>query len=156
MTDTVMNRALTLCIMRKDLILVFIVLSCMSCKKNESNINQYENIPQIGVNIYLQLDQPAYFNLSAIGGHVYLNEGARGVIVYRTIDAYKAYERHSPHRSNEECAFVSADSSGIYGVEECDGIKYYLLDGTVATGDASVPLLQYQTQESQGTLHVYN
>lgn len=142
--------------MRNSLFLFFILLFVMSCKKNERNISQYENIPQIGVNVYLQLDQPAYFNLSTTGGYVYLNEGARGVIIYRTIDAYKAYERHSPHRSNEECAFVSADSSGIYAVEECDGIKYYLVDGTVATGNASVPLLQYQTQESQGTLHVYN
>ena len=151
-----MNIPLALHIMRNSLFLFFILLFVTSCKKNESNINQYENIPQIGVNVYLQLDQPAYFNLSTTGGYVYLNEGARGVIIYRTIDAYNAYERHSPHRSNEECAFVSADSSGIYAVEECDGIKYYLLDGTVATGNASVPLLQYQTQESQGTLHVYN
>ena len=151
-----MNIPLTLHIMRNSLFLFFILLFVTSCKKNESNINQYENIPQIGINVYLQLDQPAYFNLSAIGGYVYLNEGSKGIIVYRAIDAYKAYERHSPYRSDEECAFVTVDSSGIYAVEECDEIQFYLIDGSVATGDASVPLLQYKTQESQGTLHVYN
>ena len=142
--------------MRKCAVLFFVLLFIVSCKKKDNNINQYEDIPQIGINVYLQLDQPAYFNLSAIGGYVYLNEGSRGIIVYRTIDAYKAYERHSPYRSSEDCAVVSVDSSAIFATEECDGIQYYLTDGTVATGNATVPLLQYQTRESQGSLHVFN
>lgn len=152
----IMNRPLTLFLMKKQLLFLFVVFSFMSCKKKDNNITQYESIPQIGINVYLQLDQPAYFNLSAIGGYVYLNEGSKGVIVYRSIDAYKVYERHSPYKGDEDCAIVSVDSSGIYAVEECDGIQYYLTDGTVAAGNATVPLLQYQARESQGTLHIYN
>ncbi len=110
----------------------------------------------MGVNLYLNLDQPSNFNLTAVGGYIYVDGGSKGIIVYRDIDGYRAYERHSPHKSTESCSLVSVDSTGIYGVEGCDQIKYYLTDGTVATGNSSIPLLQYQTRESQGILQVFN
>ncbi len=127
-----------------------------SCKKNNNSTNQYENIPQVGVNIYLNLDQPSNFNLSAIGGYIYVEGGSKGIIVYRDVNAYRAYERHSPHKSTQACSKVYVDSTGIYAFEACDSILYYLSDGTVATGNSAIPLLQYQTRESQGTLLIYN
>lgn len=135
---------------------LFFLILFFSCKKKDTPINQYENIPNVNVNLYLQLDQPAYFNLTAIGGYVYLEGGSKGIIVYRTADAYKAYERHSPHRSSEACSIVSVDSSNVYAVEGCDNIQYYLIDGTVATGNSTIPLLQYEARESQGSLHISN
>ena len=142
--------------MRKGFFLITVFVLFLSCKKDDNNTNQYENIPQVPVNIYLNLDQPSNFNLTAIGGSINVEGGSRGILIYRDVNAYRAFERHSPHKSTEQCAVVTADSSNIFGVEECDGIQYYLSDGTVASGNSAIPLLQYQTRETQGILHIYN
>ena len=113
-------------------------------------------MPEVPVNIYINLSEPAYFGLTVIGGYTYIDGGSRGIIVYRTSDEYKAYERHTPYESEKPCAQVSVDSTATFMVDECSGSRFYLIDGSVERGPATIPLKQYFTSENQGSLRIYN
>ena len=118
-------------------------------------MEQVYGIPDVPVNIYINLNEPAYFGLTVIGGYAYVNGGSRGIIVYRNSDEYKAYERHSPYQPEKACAIVEVDSTRSFGIDKCSGSRYYLIDGSVEKGPATIPLKQYFTSENQGTLRIY-
>lgn len=135
---------------------VLCVLFFAQCNKNKNSDSSYADIPQVPVDLYLPLDQPAYFDLTVIGGWVYVEGGSRGILVYRNPEGYKAYERHTPYKSSESCAVVSVDDTRIYAVDGCSGSKFYLVDGTVAEGEAKLALKEYNVNEQQGILHIHN
>jgi hypothetical protein len=133
--------------------LIFLFLSC---KKEAQPDQGVASIPEVPVDMYIGLNEPAYFNLTAIGGWMYLNGGSRGLIVYRSIEGYNAYDRHTPYKAEQSCSFGSVDSNEVYIVEGCDQSKYLLIDGSVAAGPASQPLKRYRTNVTQGVLRIYN
>ncbi|PTT38099.1 hypothetical protein DBR28_09025, partial [Chryseobacterium sp. HMWF028] len=52
------------------------------------------------INVTLNLNLPAYYALNNINGWIYVNEqqsGTRGLIVVRTANGFKVYDRNAPH-----------------------------------------------------------
>jgi nitrite reductase/ring-hydroxylating ferredoxin subunit len=132
-----------------------IVVLLLGCKKNATT-DSYYNIPNVPVNITINLNEPSSFNLGTFGGWIYVEGGSRGIIVYRANEEYIAYERHSPHESERVCAVVSVDSTDLYALDECGENKFLLLDGSVAEGKASLPLKRYRTSVFSDILKIEN
>ncbi|MGS0747791.1 hypothetical protein [Halpernia sp. GG3] len=83
------------------LILITLIFSALlitnSCGNRQDTVSCFPNSP-ISVNLNLSL--PAYQNLQNVGGYIYVNEqssGTRGLIVVRTTNSFKVYDRNAPH-----------------------------------------------------------
>ncbi|MCS3530828.1 hypothetical protein [Chryseobacterium sp. JUb7] len=73
-------------------------LTINSCGSSADTVNCFPSSP---INVSINLNQPAYYNLNQVGGWVYLDlaqSGTRGLIVVRSSDTtFKAYDRNAPH-----------------------------------------------------------
>lgn len=133
--------------------IISINLLLTSCEEKEPY-----PIPNVPVNILLNLDLPSYQNLNAPGGWVYVNGGSRGLIVYRNFDEFVALDRHSTYNSDNNCAIASVDSINYFVLNDsCSDSQYSILDGTVVTGPAKWGLKRYNTSWDQAyTVQIYN
>jgi hypothetical protein len=115
-------------------------------------------IPNVPVNLLLNLDLPSYQNLNAPGGWVYINGGSRGIIVYRNFNEFIALDRHSTYDSDNSCAIVSVDINNSFVLNDsCSTSQYNMLDGTVVTGPAKWGLKSYNTSwDGAYTVQIYN
>lgn len=131
--------------------LILTIVAFTKCKKDDNN-----RVPLTPVNITVNVNQPAYFNLQTVGGWEYLNGGSRGLLVYRySADEFRAYDRHSPYNYEAGCR-VMVDSTNIFAVDTCSGSRFLLIDGSVERGPAGQPLTRYQTAFNGSILQIYN
>lgn len=132
--------------------LFLVVVACVKCTKNDND----SNVPLAQVNVTVNINQPAYFNLQTVGGWEYLNGGSRGLLVYRNgPEEFRAFDRHSPYNLDANCR-VFVDSTNIFAVDTCSGSRFLIIDGSVETGPAARPLTQYQTTYNGTVLQIYN
>lgn len=135
------------------IIVSILLLPIQSCNKNTNRV------PYVPVDLYLNISLPAYINLNANGGWVYVSGGSKGLIVYRqTTDLFLAYDRHCTYDVNANCSAAAVDSTNVVINCDCDGSQYQIFDGSVIQGPALAPLQQYQTSFDllSNTLHIYN
>lgn len=138
--------------------LAFLLFPLNACQR------QYPvNIPYVTFDYTINILDPLYVNLQAVGGSVLIDGGSRGIIIYRvSIEQFNAYERHCPYDSENACGKVDFDSSGILLVDnDCGGSgcgsKFNIIDGSVLNGPAQYPLIQYTTSfDGMAMLRVYN
>jgi len=97
--------------MNKKPFYIFCLLSLAAC--NSSPIDDL--IPNVPVNIELNLSDIDNLALQQIGGFVYLDGGVRGIILIRTsFDTYEAMDRNCTYQPTSSQAIVSMDSSGFF------------------------------------------
>jgi hypothetical protein len=116
------------------------------------NCNDQEDIiPYVYVNIYIDLNDPEYVDLNAVGNSVMVTGGVKGIIIFRkSLDEFTAFDRASP--ANPDCA-VNLDETGTTAIDTCTNSKFsLLLDGAVIEGPASLPLKMYQVHYNPNTL----
>jgi nitrite reductase/ring-hydroxylating ferredoxin subunit len=128
-------------------------VTILSCDKEEEG-----DIPDVPVDIYINVNKPSYSDLQTTGGWVYLTGGSKGIIVYRRSSReFMAYDRHCTYRPNKNCGRAQVDSSNIkIHCRPCSGSEYSIMDGSVLKGPASRPLKQYGTRFDGDVLHIYN
>lgn len=121
------------------------------------------NIPYISFDYTINILDPSFVNLQAVGGTATITGGSRGIIIYRvSIDQFNAYERHCTYDSENSCGKVSIDGSGIIMVDDdCAGSgcgsKFNIIDGSVIQGPAQYPLIKYNTSfDGISMLRIYN
>ncbi len=110
-----------------------------SCDKNQSQI------PNVYVDIYIDLTDPLYSDLQIPGNYVYITGGVNGIIVYRSSsDEFSAFERTCPY--DPDCGKVFVDQANYTAVDTvcCGSTFSLLLDGTVTKGPSPYPLKKYQ------------
>jgi hypothetical protein len=125
----------------------------MSCKRNN------DQVPNVLVDEYINLNLPEYIALNAVNNWVYYNyAGNKGIIIIRTSPTeFNAYERTCTYDPSVTSAYVKGIPNDIFCVDSTCGSKFSLIDGSVVTGPATVPLLKYKTQLlSNNFLHIYN
>lgn len=123
-----------------------------SCNKDPRN----DVIPYVPVNINIYVTDPAFFELSVIGGFSYIAGGSKGIIVYRqTQDLFLAFDRHCTYNVDAGCS-VQTDSSLVFLEDTCCNSSFLLYDGTVSSGPASIPLKQYATYFDGNVLQISN
>lgn len=105
--------------------------------------------------IYIQLDLPQYNDLSFDGGYVYLNEGLRGIILYRKgASTYYAFERTCSYRPFEAGATVDVHSSNLYMFDPSCKSSFSFDAGIPTGGPAQLSLRRYQTILNGRTLTI--
>ena len=132
--------------------LVFASGFAPSCKKDRRT-----EIPNVYVNLYLDVNSTMYLELNLVGGWVNITGGYRGITVYRSsTDDFVAFERTCPHDADVESAYVSVDDSGLTLTCASCGSRFLILDGSVVDGPSTLPLKQYYTTYDGTTLHIFN
>ena len=79
------------------ILLIFSSLNLHSCNSREETVSCFPNVP---INVVLNLNLPAYYDLQSTNGYIYVNEqqcGTRGLIVVKTTNGFKVYDRNAPH-----------------------------------------------------------
>lgn len=123
-----------------------------SCK------NEEYPIPDVPVNININLDLPSYQNLNSPGGYALINGGSRGIVIYRSFDEFVALDRHSTYNSTDPCAIVHVNPDNFFQlIDSCSGSKFDITNGVVIEGPAKWGLKRYTTTWNGGyTVSIYN
>jgi hypothetical protein len=115
-----------------------------SCKKNSSAT--ITGVPNVAVNFSVDITNPLYANLSAVGGWVYVTGGYDGIIVYRqSTTTFLAFDRGCPYdcESNSK-SIVAVQSNNIFATCPVCGTQYAVNSGTVSNkGPGTLALKQY-------------
>jgi hypothetical protein len=131
--------------------LLFIVLS--SC----GGSNAYQGIPNVAVDLYIYPSDPLYTSISVVGGWQYVPGGSKGIIVYRnSFEEFSAYERHTPYDPEKDCSVAYVDSFNLVAVDSCSKTQYTLIDGSVLSGEGTLPLKPYFTSFDGEVLRITN
>ena len=131
--------------MRKSLTFLVIAMLSLPFFSNCSKNNPNTVIPNVYVDVQININEPSSFNLQPIGGYLYHIGGANGLLVYRvSLDEFKCFDRQSTYEPENWCN-VDVDSTGFYLNDTCSNSQFSIFDGTVTKGPATIPLKQYQT-----------
>ena len=136
------------------IISVVLISSTWSCIEK----TPHDAIPEVAVNLSLDVNSTMYIELNTIGGYVYLTGGYKGILVYRiAIDEFVAYDRACPFDPFEQTARIIMDPSGITCSDStsCDS-QFGILDGSVIRGPSTLPLKRYYTYYDGNTLTINN
>jgi nitrite reductase/ring-hydroxylating ferredoxin subunit len=142
-------------------------LSLSSCKKSKNDV-----IPDVYVDFTLDLADPEFINLNAVGGTVTVDErtnnfGSRaagftgnGIIVHAGVGEFFAYDRTCPHdyEADGSSVRINVDNSNtLYAIcPECK-TKYGLpVNGTPTEGIGRYPLKNYKTSFDGRRVRVWN
>jgi hypothetical protein len=137
--------------MKKLHLLGLLAMLSFGCRDRNTN-----RVPDVPVNLAINIQQPDFFNLSVVTGWVYVTGGSRGIIIYRKSETeFVAIERHSTYLPENTCA-VNVQSDGIIIQDPCSASQWLITDGTLVNGPASMPLVTYDTNFSSPILYVTN
>ncbi len=105
--------------------------------------------------IVINLSLPEYQALDIDKGSVLLNDGVRGIILYReSSTSYIAFERNCSFEPNSACATVKVHQSTFFMTDDCCGSNFSFQDGLPTSGPARSPLRIYETRLSGNTLTI--
>lgn len=136
----------------KSIIILLSALVGVSCADDEARLN----VPPALVNVEINLSNIQYQSLRQIGGWIYLEDGHRGLIVYRKSQSeYLAWDRLCPNEPEDECGIVEVHSSGLYMEDPCCESTFDL-DGYPTSGPAKFPLIAYNTFSDGTFLYISN
>jgi nitrite reductase/ring-hydroxylating ferredoxin subunit len=128
------------------------VLLLPACRKSRPG-----GVPLTPVDLAINVNLPAYADLAAPGGWLYLTGGSLGIIVYRkSVDEFVALDRHCPYRPEDVCRVVVDDSQVIARDEDCCGSSFLIVDGSVTEGPAALNLQRYNTSFNGTILRIFN
>ena len=113
-------------------------------------------IPYVPVDFSVNVNLPAYIDLSVPSGHVLVSGGSQGIILYRyTLDQFVALDRHSTYDIPANCQ-VEVAEDGLLITDPCSNSEWLIIDGSVVSGDAVYPLHRDSTQWNDPVLRVFN
>jgi len=126
-------------------------MSIISCR------NQYDGIPDVSVDVYINIQNPQYQNLAGLGSWSYANGGSKGIILFNLDNEnFLAYERHCPYSPENACSKVSVDETDLYALDTCCSSRFQLLDGVLIEGPSQLPLKAYNTSFDGNIIHIWN
>ncbi|MTI21600.1 hypothetical protein E1176_11270 [Fulvivirga sp. RKSG066] len=132
--------------------LTFIVSSNIGCN---DEILETEIPPAAFPDVVVNLDLPQYQDLNIDQGHVTLNEGVRGIILYRVnASTYNAFEVNCSYQPYDACANVIVDQSNLFLRDDCCGSTFSVQDGQPTRGPAQFSLRRYTVVKERRTLTI--
>jgi nitrite reductase/ring-hydroxylating ferredoxin subunit len=136
-----------------SLLIIVIVSLTYSCK------NKNDAIPDVYVNIEIDLNNPDFYPLQSVGNYVYVTGGVKGIIVYRkSFDEFIALERTCPHDPDIGRVFVNESTHSAIDTIGCGSEFSLLVDGMVTEGPSKFPLKLYHAvyYENMNILQITN
>lgn len=137
--------------MRNAIFIALLFLVTLPACRDNNNV-----VPLVDVDFSININEPAFFELTNITGWIYVTGGSRGILIYRNnIDQFTAYDRHSPFEVENACR-VDVLEDDFTVQDPCSDSSWALLDGTILSGPTTWPLKQYNTQFNGSILRVFN
>ena len=147
------------------LIVFLITFSFTGCKKSK-----YDVIPDVYVDFTMDLNDPEFFTMNAIGNAVIITSstnnwgttaagyGGNGIIVYRaTMEDFYAYDCTCPYDFAVNGKSVKLKIDGIFAVCPSCGTTYALpAFGSPYSGVGKYPLKNYKTYFNGQYVHVWH
>jgi len=128
-------------------------MGSFSCKDRRQNI-----LPEVNFNIYINVNEPQFFDLQVPSGWIYFGGNTVDLIIYRnTTEEFTALDARSTYQIEDDC-MVQVMDDNVLIEDPCSGSQWLIMDGSVVTGPAGAPLLNYETSfnSTTGILNVYN
>jgi nitrite reductase/ring-hydroxylating ferredoxin subunit len=150
--------------MFKKLLIISLFCSGITagCKK-ESTTSTNAGVPNVAVNINIDVTSAMYPNLVSATEWMYVTGGYDGVIIYcqstptPTSGSYVAFDRGCPYDcATNSKALLNVQSSGFIAICPVCGSKFSIVSGNVLNGPATLNLKQYYTSFSYPDLTVSN
>ncbi len=139
-----------------SIILIFNLLNFSACSEREETVNCFPNVP---INVVLNLNLPSYYPLQNVGGWIYVDEqssGTRGLIVVRTTNGFKVYDRNAPHLCPDNNTTLEVENN-IKIMCPQDGAEWILLTGEPTKIAKIAPkTYRYNFDSPTGILTIYN
>lgn len=136
--------------------LIFSALNLNSCSTREETVSCFPNVP---INVILNLNLPAYYNLQNVNGWIYVNEqeaGTRGLIVVRTTTGFKIYDRNAPHICPDNSTTLEVQNN-IKVICPKDGAEWILITGEPTKVAQIAPkTYRYNFDSATGTLSIFD
>jgi len=127
-----------------------LVLNAWSCR------DRMAQVPDVPVDIVVNINQPAFFDLTVPTGWVYLTGGSRGILLYRiNPEEFIAFERHSPFEPENNCS-VAVDDDGVIVSDPCSESSWLITDGSIVTGPTAFPLITYDVSFNDPYVYITN
>lgn len=135
--------------------IVYSVFSSTACSNREDTVSCF---PYQIINVRLYTSLPAYANDLNTNGWVYINEqqsGSRGLILVKTGNSFKVYDRNAPHLCPDSNTTLEVHSN-MKIVCPKDGAEWILTDGTPIKGTGLPPKSYgYSYNAATGELLIY-
>jgi hypothetical protein len=129
-----------------------IFLITLSCEP----ANEESGIPNVAVNVELNLNDIDNAPLKQFGGFVYAQGGVKGlVVIHESKDTYRAFDRNCTFQPSDACAIVEMHSSGFFLTDDCCGSTFDL-SGFATGAPAEFPLKEYRTSLGGDILFIFN
>ena len=113
-------------------------------------------VPNVPVNIEINLNDIDNVALKQIGGFIYVQGGVRGIIVrHESQNLYKAYDRNCTFQPADASAIVEVHSSTFY-IEDTSCSSTFDLNGFPTGGPADFPLKEYGVSLAGDILFIFN
>jgi nitrite reductase/ring-hydroxylating ferredoxin subunit len=146
------------------IITMALVITLSSCKKNKNDV-----IPDVYIDFTLDLNDPEFVNLNALGGADTIDArtnnwgisaagyNSNGIIIYRGPDEFYAYDRTCPHDYAVNSLSIKVKIDFTLAVCPKCGTTYALAaNGTPASGIGRYPLKNYKTSFDGRFVRVWN
>lgn len=137
------------------ILLVFNTLIINSCSNRNDTVSCFPNNP---INVTLNLNLPAYYDLTYSGGWKYINEqqsGSRGLIVVRAGNDFKIYDRNAPHICPDSNTTLEVQDN-IRVVCPKDNAQWILVTGQpTAVANVQPKTYLYTYNPATNTLNIY-
>ena len=134
------------------ILLLTAVVLAPGCKKEQRG-----GVPLTPIDISINVNNPAYADVSVPGGWIYLSGGSQGLIVYRaSTDNFVVMDRHCPYQPAEFCRVFVDDTEIMARDTACCQSAFSIVDGTVIQGPAALNLQRYNTTFNGTILRIYN
>lgn len=143
--------------MKRIAFFTLIILSSVSCSRNDNNNSNCNNIPNVGVSRGLNLNFPQYSDLNFISNPIYVeDEGYGGLIITNTGTGFVAFDAADPNHQPNSCSILTI--SGLEGICGCtDANKYSLFTGQpLENPDLRCGLKAYRAELNGDILFISN
>lgn len=137
--------------MNKAFYTFFIFLYLGSCT------NQDAYIPNVYVDIDINLSLPEYSELSPIGNSIFIEGGVKGIILYHFANSeYRVYDRSCSYEPSLDCAKIDSINANIAHCKCCSSAFLLDQEGDAVNGPALLPLKQYHYTLQGDWLYIFN
>jgi hypothetical protein len=139
-------------LMNKHKILILLLVIVLAC---DSTLEE-SGVPNVAVNIEINLSDVDNIALTQIGGYIYVVGGVRGIIVrHESQNLYRAFDRNCTFNPSVSTAIVDVHTSGFY-LEDTSCNSTFDVNGFPTGGQADFPLKEYNITQAGDILFIVN
>lgn len=143
-------------VLRLALYMMVVGLVSAGCSGDDGPIRANPNLPNLNVNLTLDLNLPQYNPLNFPGNaFVTQLQGVRGIVIYNIDNSqYTAFEIACPNTPVSDCSLMTVE--GITATCPCNGNQYNIITGQITAGEGQYPMLAYRISRSGDQLTINN